>query len=72
MFKYTKRLLSDIHFWCKEWKIRSNENAEWEEIEQEAESGLRHHMAGYACYASIKRNRATRKEQHLLERAKIQ
>ena len=35
MFKYTKRLLSDICFWCQECKIRRKENAEWERIEDE-------------------------------------
>ena len=28
MFKYTKRLISDIQFWCQELKIRAKENAE--------------------------------------------
>ena len=31
MFKYTKRLLSDIRFWYQEVKLRSKENAEWVE-----------------------------------------
>ncbi len=45
MFKHTKRLLSDIRFWCQECKIRSKENAEWERIEDEE---WRHPMAGFA------------------------
>ena len=71
MFKYTKRLLSDIRFWCQECKIRSKEDAEWDQIEQEAEAGMRHHMAGFAYYATIKRNRADRKRLHAEERAAI-
>ena len=71
MFKYTKRLLSDIRFWCQEFKIRSKENAEWERIEDEAEGEFRHPMAGFAYYTTIKRNRAARKEQHLQQRAAI-
>lgn len=68
MFKYTKRLLSDIRFWCQELKLRSKENAEWERIEDEE---WRHPMAGFAYYATIKRNRAERKRLHEEERAKI-
>ena len=44
MFKYTKRLLFDIRFWCQELKLRSKENAEWERIEDEE---WRHPMAGF-------------------------
>ena len=28
MFKYTKRLVADIRFWCHEVKLRNNEDAE--------------------------------------------
>ena len=69
MFKYTKRLLSDIKFWRQEIKLRWKEDAEWERIEEESE--YRHPMAGFAYYATLKRNRAARKEQHLQERAAI-
>ena len=68
MFKHTKRLLSDIRFWCQELKIRSKENAEWERIEDEE---WRHPMAGFGLYTTIKRNRAERKRLHNEERAKI-
>ena len=68
MFKYTKRLFSDIRFWCQELKLRSKENADWERIEDEE---WRHPMAGFAYYATIKRNRAERKRLHEEERAKI-
>lgn len=68
MFKHTKRLLSDICFWCQECKIRSKENAEWERIEDEE---WRHPMAGFGYYQTIKRNRAERKRPHEEERAKI-
>ena len=68
MFKHTKRLLSDIRFWCQECKLRRRENAEWERIEDEE---WRHPMAGFGYYTTIKRNRAERKRLHEEERAKI-
>ena len=68
MFKYTKRLLSDIRFWCRELKLRRRENAEWERIEDEE---WRHPMAGYGYYTTIKRNRAERKAAHQQRRAAI-
>ena len=68
MFKYTKRLLSDIRFWCQELKIRSKENAEWERIEDEEWC---HPMAGFGYYITLKRNRAERKRLHEEEKAKI-
>ena len=71
MFKHTKRLLSDIRFWCQELKLRHRENAEWERIEDEAEGEFRHPMAGFAYYATIKRNRAERKAAHQQRRAAI-
>lgn len=40
MFKYTKLLLADIRFWCREMKIRSKENAEWKRIETEVFEGF--------------------------------
>lgn len=71
MFKYTKRLLSDIRFWSQECKLRRKEDAEWDKIESEAEGGLRHHMAGFAFYATLQKNRAERKRLHQEERAAI-
>ena len=71
MFKYTKRLLADIRFWHQELKLRRRENAEWERIEDEAEGEFRHPMAGFAYYATIKRNRAERKAAHQQRRAAI-
>ena len=71
MFKYTKRLLSDIRFWCQELKLRSKENAEWERIEDEAEGEFRYPMAGFAYYATIKRNRAEWKRLHEEQRSII-
>ena len=68
MFKYTKRLLFDIKFWCQELKLRRKEYAEFEKIEDEE---WRHPMAGFGYYTTMKRNRAARKEQHLQERAAI-
>jgi hypothetical protein len=61
MFKYTKRLLSDIRFWCQEIKLRRKENAEWERIEDEE---WRHLMAGFGIYMTNKRNREERKRLH--------
>jgi len=69
MFKYTKRLLSDIKFWHTELKLRRNEYAELERIEEESE--YRHPMAGFGYYQTMKRNRAERKRLHEEERAKI-
>ena len=71
MFKYTKRLLSDIRFWRQEIKLRWKEDAEWDKVESEAEGGLRHHMAGFAFYATLRRNRAERKRLHAEQRAAI-
>ena len=69
MFKYTKRLLSDIKFWRQEIKLRWKEDAEWERIEEESE--YRHPMAGFAYYATLKHNRAERKRLHQEQRAAI-
>lgn len=69
MFKYTKRLMSDIRFWCREMKLRSSENAEWERIEDEE---WRHPMAGFGYYQTMKHNRAERKRLHAEQRAAIQ
>ena len=55
MFKCTKRLISDIRFWCREIKIRRAENAEWERIEDEAESGFCHPMNGFVYYRTKNR-----------------
>jgi len=68
MFKHTKRLLSDIRFWCQELKLRSKENAEFERIEDEE---WRHPMAGFGYYQTIKRDRAERKRLHQEQRAAI-
>ena len=68
MFKYTKRLICDIRFWCQELKLRSKENAEWERIEDEE---WRHPMAGFGYYQTIKRDRAERKRLHQEQRAAI-
>ena len=71
MFKYTKRLISDIRFWCQEIKIRGKENAEWDKIEEEAEGELRHPMAGFAYYQTMNRNRKERLRIHRERRAVI-
>lgn len=71
MFKYTKRLLSDIRFWCKERKICSKENAEWNQIEDDAFEGKCHHMAGFGYYTTMNHNRKERKRLHKDEKAKI-
>lgn len=69
MFKYTKRLFSDIHFWCQELKLRAKENAEWERIEDESE--YRHPMAGFGYYQTMNHNRKERLRQHKEQRASI-
>ena len=69
MFKYTKRLLSDIKFWITELKLRHKEYAELEKIEDEAMSEYRHPMAGFAFYKDMQHNRAERKRLHQEERA---
>ena len=61
MFKYTKRLLSDIRFWSQECKLRRKEYAELERIEDE---DWRHPMAGFGYYQTMQRNRAARKRLH--------
>lgn len=68
MFKYTKRLLSDIRFWCQECKLRRKEYAELERIENEE---WHHPMAGFAFYKDMERNRAERKRIHQEQRAAI-
>ena len=68
MFKYTKRLLSDIRFWCQEIKLRRKENAEWERIEDEE---WRYPMAGLAYYQTMNHNRQERLRQHKEKRALI-
>ena len=68
MFKYTKRLLSDIRFWHTELKLRRKEYAELDRIEDEE---WRHPMAGFGYYQTMKRNRAERKRLHEEEKAAI-
>ena len=71
MFKYTKRLISDIRFWSKELKLRRKEYAELEQIEDEAMSELCHPMAGYAFYKDMQRNQTERKRLHQEQRSTI-
>lgn len=68
MFKYIKRLISDIRFWCREIKLRREEDAELEKIEDEAAAEWRHPMAGFAYYRTMKHNRSERKRLHEEER----
>lgn len=67
MFKYTKRLLSDIRFWCQELKLRNKEDAELDRISditfQEGYGG-HNTMAGFVYYKEMQRNRAERKRLH--------
>lgn len=72
MFKYTKRLFSDIRFWCREIKIRRAENAEWERTEEEDWYSYR---SGHGYYKTILHNRRraqttprTRKTSHAMTR----
>ena len=71
MFKYTKRLISDIRYWCQEIKIRAKENAEFERIEDEAFAELRHPMAGFGYYQTMNHNRKERLRQHKEQLAAI-
>ena len=72
MFKYTKRLISDIRFWSQECKLRHKEDAELERIIDDMEGfGGHGSMAGFGYYQTMKRNRAERKRLHEEERAKI-
>ncbi len=71
MFKYTKRLISDIQFWSRELKIRAKENGEFERIEDEAYIGIRHPMTGFAYYQTMNHNRKERLRQHKEKRALI-
>ena len=74
MFKYTKRLLSNIRFWCQEFKLRSKENDELDRISditfQEGYSG-HNTMAGFAYYKEMQHNRAERKRLHKEQLAAI-
>ena len=71
MFKYPKRLISDIQFWSRELKIRAKENAEFERIEDEAFAELRHPMAGLGYYQTMNHNRKERLRQHKEQLAAI-
>ena len=71
MFKYTKRLISDIQFLCQEIKIRAKENAEFERIEDEAFAELRHPMAGFGYYQTMNHNRKERLLHHKEQLAAI-
>lgn len=74
MFKYTKRFLSDIRFWCQEIKLRSKENDELDRISditfQEGYGG-HNTMAGFAYYKEMQHNRAERKRLHKEQLASI-
>lgn len=71
MFKYTKILISGIRFWCQEIKLRRKENAEWEQIEDDALAGKTHSMAGLGYYMTMNHNRKERKRIHEEELLKI-
>ena len=71
MFKYTKRLISDIQFWCREIKLRREEETELDRISDITfQEGFGGHetMAGFVYYQQMKRNRAERKRLHEEER----
>ena len=74
MFKYTKRLLSDIRFWYQELKLRNEEDAELDRISditfQEGYGG-HNTMAGFVYYEEMQRNRAERKRLHKEQLAAI-
>ena len=71
MFKYTKRLISDIRFWCREIKLRREEEAELDRISDITfQEGFGGHetMRGFVYYQQMKRNRAERKRLHKEQR----
>jgi nanoRNase/pAp phosphatase (c-di-AMP/oligoRNAs hydrolase) len=74
MFKYSKRLMASIRFWCQEFKLRSKENDELDRISditfQEGYGG-HNSMAGFGIYMTNKRNRAERKRLHKEQLAEI-
>jgi len=74
MFKYTKRLFSNIRFWCQELKLQSKENDELNRISditfQEGYGG-HNTMAGFVYYKETQRNRAERKRLHKEQLAAI-
>lgn len=74
MFKYTKRLFSNIRFWCQELKLQSKENDELNRISditfQEGYGG-HNTMAGFVYYKERQRNRAVRKRLHKEQLAAI-
>ena len=72
MFKYTKRLIAEIRFWCQEIKLRRKENAEWEQMEDNAFSGKTHSMAGLGYYMTMNHNRKERLHLHKERLAAIQ
>ena len=74
MFKYTKRLISDIQFWCREIKLRREEEAELDRISDITfQEGFGGHetMAGFVYYQQMKRKRTERKRLHEEERDTI-
>ena len=74
MFKYTKRLLSDIHFWWREIKLRREEDAELDRLSdvtfQEGYGG-HNSIAGFGYYMTMQHNRKERKRLHKEELAAI-
>ena len=64
MFKYTKRLASNIRFWWNEMKLRSKENAKLSALQDNEETEWRHPVASYGYYMTMSHNRAERKRLH--------
>ncbi len=50
MSNFAKQFASTIRFWCQEIKLRRTENAEWEQIEDEAFAGKTHPMAAWLLH----------------------
>ncbi|MBQ9340473.1 MAG: hypothetical protein IJS13_09130 [Paludibacteraceae bacterium] len=71
MSNFAKQFASTIRFWCQEIKLRRTENAEWEQIEDEAFAGKTHPMAGLGYYMTMRHNRKERKRIHEEEITKI-
>ena len=74
MFKYTKRLISDIRFWINEVRLRSDENAELDrlsDIDFQEGYGGHNSMTGFGYYMTMNHNRKERKRLHKEQRAAI-
>lgn len=72
MFKYTKRLIAEIHFGCQEIKIHSRGNVEFERVIEDAEGfGGHGSMDGFRIHKIFETQRTERKRLHKEQLAAI-